>query len=294
MSEPNRSASSKEAQGEKVSIEKPNAIVFKVLGVLVPYSFGEVKLIKYSIENCSQFLDGHLFSSKVLKLLPKIKKSYDSIVAGNAKCPSVSFDRFFRILNIEDEAQRRKEIESNREAIKEFKSKLTAFLVFVFNDSSQSSSESPANEIQNLIWQEGYSTNRLKSEFYVDAPAKLKEWKEMNIRLFTLSSGTVVAQQITLQNSLAGNLLAFLDGEICSAKLDKKSTSCYTRIAEIVNEDKKSILFVSGSLSEVKAASICGLKTCLLLRREKSTDFDESVYREVIDVAHDLNQIEFN
>lgn len=286
--------SPKEAQGEKVIFERPNAIVLKLLGVLVPYSFGEKKLIKYSIENCLPFLDKNLFSPAVLKLLPKLKNSHAIIAAGNAKCPTVSFDKLFRILDIEDEAQRKKEIESNGEAIKEFKSKLTAFLVFAFNDASQSSSESPANEFQNLIWQDGYRTKRLKSEFYHDVPAKLKEWKEMNVRLFTLSSGTVVAQQITLQNSMAGNLLALLDGQICSSKLDKKSTSCYTRISEIVNQEKKSILFISCSLSEVKAASICGLKTCLVIRGEKSADFDESEFRDVIDVVHNLDQIEFS
>ena len=292
-SEPNRQASTPgQRSGEKIAFPKPRAIVFKILGVLVPYSFGEVRLIKYSVENCAQFLDSHLLDPSVLKLLPKIKKNYDSIATTNTSCPAVSFDGFFRILNIEDEAERKKEIDSKRETINEFKSKLTAFLVFAFQTAS---SESPANEIQNLIWQEGYTTNKLKSEFYEEAPAKLKEWKsEANIRLFTLSSGTVAAQQITLRNSLAGNLLSYMDGEICSSKLDKKSTSCYTRIAESVNEERKSILFVSGSLAEVKAASICGLKTCLLLRREKSADIDESVYKEVIDVAHDLNQIEFN
>lgn len=278
--------------GEKISFEKPRAIVLKVLGVLVPYSFGEVKLVQYSISNCSQFLDSNLLNTNLLKLLPKIRKSYESIATANTACPSVPFDNFFRILNIEDEEKRKKELESKREAINDFKRKLTAFLVFAFHN--HSSSDSPANEIQNLIWQDGYRTQRLKSEFYEDAPGKLKEWKtEANIRLFTLSSGTVVAQQITLRNSLAGDLLSYLDGEICSAKLDKKSTSCYSRIAEIVNEERKSILFISGSLSEIKAASICGLKTCLLLRREKSGDFDESVYKEVIDVAHDLNQIQF-
>lgn len=276
---------------EKIRYEKPKAIVLKIFGVLVPNSFAKYKLMDYSIENCYKYLDVHFFEPNVLKLIPKIKKFYETFIIDNSNCPVVQFDEFCEILKIQNEIIRKKLFDEKSQLVNDFKTKLTAFLIYAFQHAD---STSPVNELQNLIWEDGYLSNRLKSEFYDDVPSKLQKWREMNIRLFTFSSGTVHAQQIILQNSVLGNLLQYIDGQISGIYLDKKDTSCYNRIAEIINEERKSILLISGSISEIKAASVFGFKICLIRRRDRRPDFDEQAFRQAFNIAHNLNDLIFS
>ena len=133
----------------KIIFDKPKAILFKVLGVLCPYSFAKTKLIKYSIENCGFFINKHFFDTNILDLIPKIKKFYDQIIIQNATCPTVSFENVINILSIEDADQRKKAFEDNALVIIKFKKELILFLNYTFQFAS---STSPVNEIQNRIW----------------------------------------------------------------------------------------------------------------------------------------------
>lgn len=123
----------------------------------------------------------------------------------------------------------------------------------------------------------------------------MREWKESSIKLFTFSAGTVYAQQVTFQNSSHGNLLELLDGQISSSflNLDKRDTLCYSHIAGIINEERKSILFISPSIKEVKAATVSGFKTCLLKRDIKKDELEQSNFRAFLNLASNLNQIAF-
>ena len=95
-----------------------------------------------------------------------------------------------------------------------------------------------------------------------------------------------------MQNSEVGELACF-DGQIStgSLKLDKKDCFCYIRIAEIINEERKSILLISSSMSEIKAATLAGFKVCLL-NRENGSILEDLNYK-IIDIARNLNEIEF-
>lgn len=142
----------------KVILEKPKSILLKIIGVVCKTSFKN-KLIDYSIENCSSFLDSHLLDANILKLMPKIRKYYES--CKNPDCPYVPWANFCDILNIEDENERKKHLTDKNPIVSDFKKNLHLFLSWSFKFAE---SGSVVNEIQNEIWLEGYNSNQLKAE----------------------------------------------------------------------------------------------------------------------------------
>lgn len=132
---------------------KPKAILLKIWGVCCPFQFAKTTLVEYSIENCEKFLDQHLLDANIIKILPKLQKFYHHIIIDNQNCPIVSFDQFFRILDIEDENERKKQFIEKGAVVNDFKTKLNHFLQWSFRFANSST---PVNEIQNLIWEIGY------------------------------------------------------------------------------------------------------------------------------------------
>ncbi|RWS07473.1 enolase-phosphatase E1-like isoform X1 [Dinothrombium tinctorium] len=138
------------------------------------------------------------------------------------------------------------------------------------------------NELQSYVWGYGFKNELLKTmykcglvlnairlvQFFNDVFPCLQKWKSLGIKLYTMSEGSVTGQEAFFTYTTQGNFSSLIDGYIGTSLLglDKYDITCYTKLVDIMNEDRSNILFLTSKLQEAKAAKMAGLRVCLVLR----------------------------
>lgn len=127
--------------------------------------------------------------------------------------------------------------------------------------------------LQGYMWRFGYESGQLQGVIYDDVVEALSRWttqEEPKKKVYIYSSGSVEAQKLIFGYSDHGNLLGYISGHYdtqIGAKIDKES---YARIAmDILGSgeiDPSRILFISDSISEIRAANAAGLQTIVSIR----------------------------
>ena len=112
--------------------------------------------------------------------------------------------------------------------------------------------------IQGKIWESGYKSGDIKGDLFPDVPAALERWRSEGKKAYIYSSGSVLAQKLLFQFSVAGNLTCFLYGHFDTAIGAKVESSSYKTIAEKIYTDPSEILFVSDAPKELIAARKAG------------------------------------
>jgi enolase-phosphatase E1 len=121
-------------------------------------------------------------------------------------------------------------------------------------------------ELQGLIWREGYEDGRLLSHVYPDVPPALELWHKEGIDLRIYSSGSIEAQRQFFAHTEAGDLLPFFRGHYDTTLGPKREPASYAAIAEDMNLDPASVLFLSDVTAELDAARAAGLAVGLVVR----------------------------
>jgi len=125
----------------------------------------------------------------------------------------------------------------------------------------------PLKTLQGLIWQDGYESGAFAGHLYPDALAALQRWHQRGIPLAIYSSGSVRAQRLYFEHSVAGNLLPWFDRHFDTAIGAKTEVDSYLRIAQAWGQAPERILFLSDNPAELQAAQGAGLQW-LHVRRE--------------------------
>jgi len=120
--------------------------------------------------------------------------------------------------------------------------------------------------IQGKIWQDGYSSGRLKGAVFPDVPPSLKRWSSNSIDIRIFSSGSQLAQRLLFGNTEAGDLTPFLRGYFDTTVGAKQDPESYLKIARAFKLEAEKILFISDITRELDAARRCGMATLLCLR----------------------------
>jgi enolase-phosphatase E1 len=122
--------------------------------------------------------------------------------------------------------------------------------------------------LQGMIWQSGYAGGDYAAHVYPDAARALRAWHAAGHTLQVYSSGSVPAQQLFFGHSAAGDLRplfsAWFDTEIGG----KRDAASYARIAQTLEAEPKTIMFLSDVVEELDAAREAGFATTLVDRRE--------------------------
>lgn len=121
-------------------------------------------------------------------------------------------------------------------------------------------------QLQGLVWEEGFRSGVLRAHLYDDVPAALARWQAAGLDVRIYSSGSVAAQQLFFQYSVAGNLLPLLNGHFDTTTGPKRDPASYAKIAKHFAVDPAAILFASDVVGELDAARSSGMRTVLLLR----------------------------
>ena len=129
--------------------------------------------------------------------------------------------------------------------------------------------------IQGYIWREGYETGAYQSHIYPDVPKALAHWKETGKQLAVYSSGSVDAQKLLFQYSIAGDLTPYFSAYFDTRVGAKQERESYINIARQLGCAPEAILFLSDHPKEINAARNAGCHAFQIER--KSSEEENSI-----------------
>ena len=121
-------------------------------------------------------------------------------------------------------------------------------------------------KIQGLVWQAGFHSGEMVAHVYDDVRPALEAWKATGIDIRIYSSGSVHAQHLFFQHSVAGDLLPFFSGHYDTTTGAKADADSYRAIANEFGLPSEEILFVSDVVAELEGALAAGMQTVLSIR----------------------------
>lgn len=154
---------------------------------------------------------------------------------------------------------------------------------------AQDTKATPLKALQGLIWEAGYRNGDFQAHVFADVAPCLKAWKMSGLELYVYSSGSVLAQKLFFEFSVAGNLLPLFSGHFDTTTGGKRERRSYTAIAECVKESPSALLFLSDVIEELVAAEAAGFQVCLL-QRPGNASVDSHAFPE----ATTFEQIQIN
>jgi enolase-phosphatase E1 len=128
----------------------------------------------------------------------------------------------------------------------------------------------PLKTLQGMIWRQGYESGELKGHVYPDAPEHLRKWHARGLKLYVYSSGSVEAQKLIFGHTAHGDLTPLFSGYFDTRVGGKKEAQSYKSILRDTGFAGADMLFLSDVGEELDAARAAGLKTCQLLRDDKT------------------------
>lgn len=140
----------------------------------------------------------------------------------------------------------------------------------------------PLKTLQGLIWEDGFASGELVSDFYPDALDALRAWHEDGHALSVYSSGSVLAQRNWYAHTPVGDLTGWIDGYYDTANAGpKREVSSYRAIAEAIGADPATLLFCSDVVAELDAARAAGWQVVRVRRPGEPHAVEDSGYAEV-------------
>jgi enolase-phosphatase E1 len=129
----------------------------------------------------------------------------------------------------------------------------------------------PLKDLQGLIWEEGYASGALQGPLYPDVAPALRRWRQAGLDLAVYSSGSVRAQQLIYGHSNAGDLRGLFQHWFDTRIGSKQESASYHQIVRLLGAQAGSVLFISDSIPELKAATASGLAVRLCDRGDSPT-----------------------
>jgi enolase-phosphatase E1 len=121
-------------------------------------------------------------------------------------------------------------------------------------------------QLQGLIWRAGYALGQLRGHVYPDVPVAFAAWTADGADIRIYSSGSVEAQRLLFEHSVAGPLERYIRGHYDTRVGPKRSAESYRRITSEMERDPADVLFFSDIVEELAAAREAGLATVLVQR----------------------------
>jgi enolase-phosphatase E1 len=130
--------------------------------------------------------------------------------------------------------------------------------------------ETPLKTLQGLIWAEGFASRELEGHVYPDTPEAMRRWKAKGLDIHIYSSGSIAAQKLIFENSVAGDLTPLLGRYFDTTTGPKREMESYRKIAAALGLAPEEMLFVSDVQAEIDAARAAGMAATLIDREGDS------------------------
>ncbi len=127
----------------------------------------------------------------------------------------------------------------------------------------------PLKTLQGVIWKIGYEQGKLEGHVYPEVATVLNKWKTEGIDLGVFSSGSIAAQKLIFGYSISGDLTAYFSNYFDTTTGGKREIETYTKIANSLQLDPNTVLFLSDIEDELRAADTAGFQTVQLCREQQ-------------------------
>ena len=121
-------------------------------------------------------------------------------------------------------------------------------------------------ELQGLIWEAGYREGAYRGHLYPDVVPFWERARAAGMQVAIYSSGSIQAQRLLLQYSVAGDVSGLVDDHFDTRVGAKGDADSYRRIAETLLAPPAEITFFSDAVFELDAARAAGMTTCRIMR----------------------------
>lgn len=128
----------------------------------------------------------------------------------------------------------------------------------------------PLKSLQGMIWRVGYQRGELKGHVYPDTPTALRAWHAQGLHLYVYSSGSVDAQKLIFGHTDYGDLTPLFSDYFDTRVGGKREVASYRAIVAGIRLPPAQVLFLSDIGEELDAAREAGMKTCQLVRDDKT------------------------
>ncbi|ORE10718.1 2,3-diketo-5-methylthio-1-phosphopentane phosphatase [Rhizopus microsporus var. microsporus] len=142
---------------------------------------------------------------------------------------------------------------------------------------------------QGYMWKEGYESGELRGVIYDDVLPRLDQWIAEGKKIYIYSSGSVPAQKLLVGFSTKGDLSKYFSGYFDTKIGLKIEPESYKKIAQEINKECSSILFVSDNIKEIVAASEVGYQVVISDRPGNAPLGDESKAFKIITSFDQIN-----
>lgn len=139
----------------------------------------------------------------------------------------------------------------------------------------------PWKELQGLIWRYGYDNGQLIAPLFEDVPGCLHQWRHQGVVLAVYSSGSVAAQQLLYQHSIAGDLTNLFSHWFDTRIGAKNNQQSYAAIAQTMAAAPAQVLFISDAISELEAAQGAGMNV-VFSQRPGNPQTDAKNFKQVL------------
>ena len=120
----------------------------------------------------------------------------------------------------------------------------------------------PLKALQGWIWQEGFASGDLVSQFFPDVVPALRRWRAAGLSLAVFSSGSVEAQRAWFSHSPDGDLQPLISANFDTENAGpKREPESYRRISARLEVAASSLVFLSDVGAELDAARVAGWDT---------------------------------
>jgi enolase-phosphatase E1 len=134
----------------------------------------------------------------------------------------------------------------------------------------------PLKALQGLVWQSGFDSGALCAPVYEDVLRALTHWRELGMKLYVYSSGSVAAQRLLFAHTERGDLTALFCGYFDTTVGSKLEAASYRTIARSIGVSAAAILFLSDHAGEIEAARGAGMQAVRVDREPVAASGGES------------------
>jgi len=235
---------------QTVLLDGVKGLLVDVEGTTTPVSFTKEVLVPYTKENLRMFIesnyDGEEVQQDIEAIRKKMSEEKEAGVEGVTCIP-----------------------DSDKEAI------VSAIVSCVLSKLDTDIHCTALRPLIERVWKEAYRTDCVQGEVYDDVVPVLRQVVSDGMRVCSYSTDSVDCQKLLFAYSNQGDILEIFSNHFDLSVGSKKEKESYVEIAKRMELPSSDILYLTHSPQEASAASLAGMKTCLVVREGSESLSDE-------------------
>ncbi|MEY4354326.1 MAG: acireductone synthase [Cyanobacteriota bacterium] len=220
-------------------------VLLDIEGTTCPVQFVSETLFPYAADELGDFLDSHNNDVAVQELLSQVAQAWK-------EDPNPTAQRLLKTAPLSASLS----------------TQMLPYLQWLIE---QDRKLTPLKDLQGMVWEAGYKSGALKGPLYDDVAPALHRWRDAGLGLAVYSSGSVKAQQLIYGHSNVGDLRPLFQHWFDTRIGSKLEPESYIGISADLSTNPQSILFISDSTGELRAARTSGLAVLLCDRNGSHT-----------------------